>query len=80
MTPRPRRRVHPEFREAYLRAIHIRGIDGLTLSLQAGFTRQTGLSAAMNRDSPASPAAALRLQRVAEAIGYEGPLWMEEGA
>lgn len=81
MAPRPRRRVHPLFREAYRIAIYIQKRDALTLALRSGYARQTSLSAAMNRaEVPASPTHIIRLQHLAKLIGYEGPMWEEAGA
>jgi hypothetical protein len=53
--------------------------SGLDLALIAGYRAQTQLSTALHsRRVTASPLTIARLQKVAECIGFSGPLFLEE--
>jgi hypothetical protein len=77
--PHPKRKLNPGLRTAAVEAMRAKNPPGVVLALVSGFTHQSVLSNALhNRRVSATPLTISRLQRLAEAVGFSGALFLEE--
>jgi hypothetical protein len=78
--PAPRRRLNPELRAAAREAM-AQGYHAYILSQIAGFPQPAQFSSALHAETvPDTPLMRERLARVAEAIKFFGPLFVEDEA
>jgi lambda repressor-like predicted transcriptional regulator len=67
-----RRLLHPQF----ILTVHTSGYSIAELSRRAQFPRPNQLSKLLNRAVPCSTVQMTRLQTLAKAIGYDGPIFI----
>lgn len=79
--PYPKRRLNPSLRDAVRDCMRSKNPTGGMLSVIAGYTQPGVLSGVLHaRRVSATPLTTNRLQKVADVIGFEGPLFLEEDA